>query len=65
MKVRLGRKVEFFWVDIKYGHLLDFCFFYGLIGHLVQECEVGEEWKKLEGYWFGNWLKAPFGQFLV
>ena len=53
-------------MDLKYARLLDFCFICGLLGHSVKEysSEVDEEWRRPDGYRFGNWLRAATNSFL-
>jgi hypothetical protein len=61
IKVKLGKEAAPFWVDVKYERLPDFCFICGLIGHVSKDCStpVEEDWRKPEGYRYGNWLRAP------
>ena len=42
---------------LKYERLPNFCYSYGLLGHILEECE-NEDVANDEALQFGNWLRA-------
>ncbi|XP_042944768.1 uncharacterized protein LOC122278651 [Carya illinoinensis] len=49
------------WVRFSYERLPNLCYFCGVLGHTVQECEkspVGESSEQLQ---YGEWMRAAFG----
>lgn len=57
VKIKIGSMVEESWVPISYEKLLEFCYYCGLIGHTLQDCEATERTMG-SGLTYGSWLRA-------
>ena len=56
IKLTVGSRKEDQWFQIQYERLPNFCYGYGVLGHIVEDCD--KEFAKDKPKQYGDWLRA-------